>query len=135
MPLFGRRPKQVPRPSVELPPGEEVERAVSASLLQGKAELKGTLFMTGRRLVFEAKRGEARWMLVPYGEITSAGLYPWPGATMGMPSSRQQCLVVETAQGEQVWWDFGAKEEREWLPLVEEHVRDARPAPDAESGA
>ncbi len=122
MPLFGRKPKTLPPPSVELPTGEEVERSTRATLLFNKDAMKGVLHMTNRRLMFEAEKGDARWMIVPYSEITSAGLYAWPGASMGLPSSRQQCLVVETAKGEQVWWDFGEKEERAWLPLVRANI-------------
>ena len=127
MPIFRRAPKPPPPPSIELPTGEEVERATSATLLLGKQVMEGALHMTNRRLLFEAKRGDARWMIVPFDEIRSAGLYAWPGATMGRPSSRQQCLVVETTKGEQVWWDFGEKEERAWLPLVQQHAVAARP--------
>jgi hypothetical protein len=122
MPLFRRTPKPVAPPTVDLPSGEDVERGVKARLLYGKEQIKGTLHMTNRRLLFEAEKGETRWMIVPYDEITSAGLYPWPGATMGLPSSLRQCLVVQTAKGEQVWWDFGEKEEREWLPLVQAKI-------------
>ncbi|MEX2247580.1 MAG: GRAM domain-containing protein [Dehalococcoidia bacterium] len=134
MPLFGRKPKPPSPPSVELPAGEEIEQATRATLLQGKSAMSGKLYLTNRRLLFEAEKGEARWMIVPYSEVRSAGLYPWPGATMGAPRSRQQCLCVETAQGEQVWWDFGEKEERAWLPLVQAHIGVAEPAaepPDA----
>lgn len=135
MPLFRRAPKPVPRPSSELPSGEEVERGTSATLLQGKDAIKGTLFMTNRRLLFEAKKvkGDARWMVVPYEEARSAGLHRGPGATMGLPSSRKQCLFVETTKGEQVWWDFNEREEREWLPLVQAHIGRARA--EAEDGA
>jgi hypothetical protein len=119
MPLFGRKPKPLPPPSAGLPASEEVERATRATLLQDKQAMRGILHMTNRRLMFEAEKGDARWMIVRYEEITSAGLYPWPGAAMGIPSSRQQCLVVETTAGEQVWWDFGEKDERAWLPLVQ----------------
>jgi hypothetical protein len=116
VPFFGKKEqgtKPITPPSMDLPPGEEVERQTKATLLYGKQAMKGTLHMTNRRLLFEAQKGDAKWMSVPYAEVTSSGLYPWPGATMGMPSSRQQCLVVETAQGEQVWWDFGETDERE----------------------
>jgi hypothetical protein len=119
MPLFGRKAKPPPPPSEGLQPGEIVERATKATLLQGKQALDGVLHMTDRRLMFEAKKGDTRWMIVPYTEIASAGLFAWPGASMGLPSSRQQCLVVETTLGEQVWWDFGEKEERAWLPLLQ----------------
>ncbi|MDP9237068.1 MAG: GRAM domain-containing protein [Chloroflexota bacterium] len=122
MRLLRRKPKAVAPPSTELPAGEEVERATAATLLQGKSVLRGSLFLTNRRLLFEATKGDARWMSVPFAEIKSAGLYPWPRATLGAPSSRQQCLVVETARGEQVWWDFGERDEREWLPIVKQHV-------------
>jgi hypothetical protein len=53
---------------------------------------------------------------------------------MGMPSSRQQCLVVETRDGEQVWWDFGEKDERAWLPLVQQRVADAQPKDEEDRG-
>jgi len=122
MPIFKRTPKPASPPSVELPSGEEVERAVKATLLYGKQQIKGHLHMTNRRLMFEAEKGETRWMIVPYEEITSAGLYPWPGATMGLPSSLQQCLVVQTTSGEHVWWDFDERAEREWLPLVQAKI-------------
>jgi hypothetical protein len=122
MPLFGRKPKPLPPPSAELPSGEEVERAVRATLLYGKQQMKGVLHMTNRRLMFEAAKGNAKWMIVPYTDIRSAGLYPWPGAAMGRPSSQQQCLVVETSAGEQVWWDFNEKDERDWLPLVRARI-------------
>lgn len=131
MRLFGRKPTPLPPPSAELPSGEEVLRATKATLLYGKEAKAGVLHMTNRRLMFEAKKGDARWMIVPYDEMKSAGLFPWPGATMGRPSSRQQCLVVETAQGEQVWWDFGEKDEREWLPLVRERIPSAPAETDA----
>lgn len=122
LPFGNRAPKPPPPPSADLPAGEEVERATKATLLYGKEEKKGILHMTNRRLLFEAKKGEARWMSVPYDEILSAGLYRWPGAPMGLPSSKAQCLVIETEKGEQVWWDFNEKEEREWLPIVQSHL-------------
>jgi hypothetical protein len=122
MPIFKRKPKPPPPLSVELPPGEEVERATKATLLYTKQAIDGVLHMTNLRLMFEARKGDARWMIVPYDEMTKAGLYPWPGASMGQPRSRQQCLVVETTKGEQVWWDFGEKDEREWLPLVQAKI-------------
>jgi hypothetical protein len=135
MPLFGRKSKSEPTPpkppppiSIDLPPGEEVERGTAAELLQGKQSIKGTLFMTNRRLLFEAKKGDARWMVVPFDEVRATGLFPAPGMTMGMPSSRRQCLFVETTKGEQVWWDFAEKEEREWLPLVQQHLAAAQPS-------
>ncbi len=132
MPLFSRKPKPVAPPSSDLPSGEEVDRGVAATLLQGKDAIRGSLFLTNRRLLFEAKEGDARWLSVPFADIKSAGLYRWPGASMGRPSSRQQCLTIETAQGEQVWWDFADQEEQAWLPLVQERAAAAAAAPPAE---
>lgn len=129
MPIFRRKPKPPPPISVELPPGEQVERAVVAELLRGKTVMRGALFMTNCRLMFEAQRGDARWMIVPYDEVMSVGLYPAPNLHLGAPASRRQCLAIETTKGEQVWWDFGAKEEREWLPLVQAKAQAARPVP------
>jgi hypothetical protein len=126
MPLFGRKPKPLGPPSAELPAGEEVERATKATLLYGRDEKKGVLHMTNRRMMFEAAKGDSRWMIVPYTDIKAAGLYRWPGAPMGRPSSKQQCLVVETVQGEQVWWDFDEKSEQEWLPLVQAKIPPAQ---------
>ncbi len=122
MPLFGRKPKPLPPPSVDLPAGEEIERATKATLLYTRQAVDGVLHMTNRRLMFEARKGDAKWLIVPYAEVKSAGLYAWPGASMGRPSSRSQCLVLQTTDGEQVWWDFGEKEEREWLPLVQAKI-------------
>ena len=98
MPIFNRdrRPKPPPRVSVDLPAGEEVERGATAELMHGTSWVDGMLFMTNRRLMFEAKEGEARWMIVPYDEIASAGLHPAPGVPMGVPSNRRQCLCVVT---------------------------------------
>jgi hypothetical protein len=123
MRLFGRKPKPLRPPSVELPSGEEVERATKATLLYGKQTIKGILHMTNRRLLFEAEKGDTKWMVVPFDEVKSAGLFPAPGVTMGAPSGRRQLLAIETTKGEQVWWDFGEKEEREWVPLVQAKAR------------
>jgi hypothetical protein len=127
MPIFRRKPRPAPPISIELPSGEEVERAVAAELLRGRAVLRGALFMTNRRLMFEAERGDARWMIVPYGEVASAGLYAAPNPHLGGPPSRRQCLCVETTTGEQVWWDFDEQAEREWLPLVQAKVDATKP--------
>lgn len=137
MRIFGRKragqpPKPPQQPAFGMPPGEEVARSTRATLLHGKSAMQGTLFLTDRRLIFEAQKGDARYMVVPFTEVQSVGLYRWPGATMGRPSSRLQCLCVVTDKDEQVWWDFGEKEEREWLPLVQQGVAEARAAGNAE---
>src|SRR2546423_4149382 len=129
MPLFKRKPRPAPLiPADALKPGEEVERSVRATLLQGKAAMKGSLYMSNRRLLFQSEKGEARWLVVPFGEIKSTGLYPAPRVSMGAPGSLGQCLFIETDKGEQVWWDFGDEEERAWLPLVQERAKRAAAA-------
>ncbi len=130
MRLFGRKAAPVPPPSAGLPSGEEVERSVAATLIQGKSALQGALYLTNRRLLFEARTGEARWMIVPYADVKSAGLFPRPHVPMGRPSARGQCLVVETTDGEHVWWEFAARDEREWLPLVQQKAAAATAAAD-----
>jgi hypothetical protein len=141
MRIFGRKrepkdeppPKLLPPPTEGLKDGEVVERNVKATLLQGKQAMSGILHMTDRRLLFEADKGAARWMIVPYDEMTSAGIYPWQHTGFGGPSSRARCLVVETAAGEQVWWDFGDRE-KEWLPFVQEKIAAHKPAADEDGG-
>ncbi len=130
MRLFGRKAKPAPPLPADLPPGEEVERGVRAMLLYGKTAIKGSLYMTNRRLMFYADRAEARWLIVAYDEVKSAGLYPAPGAAMGMPTGRAQCLFVETTKGEQVWWDFGTEEERAWVTTVQGRAQAAAAAGD-----
>ena len=130
MPIFSRKPKPPPAISIELPSGEEIERAVSAELLRGKQVLQGALFMTNRRLMFEARSGDARWMIVPYDHVKAAGLYPEPNPHLGGAPSRRQCLCIETTSGEQVWWNFDDKDEREWLPLVQAKAKVVRDAAD-----
>jgi hypothetical protein len=120
-----RKPRpliQAKAPSTELPSGEEIERSVKATLLQGTEKIAGALYLTNKRLMFEAEKGEERWMIVPFEEIKEAGLYPWRHAPMGAPSSLRQCLFVQTEAGEQVWWDFDEQSEREWLPAVQGKV-------------
>jgi hypothetical protein len=117
---------QAPPPAAALAPGEEVRRSVRATLLQGKAHIDGHLYLTDRRLLFEAKKGEARYLVVPAQEVKAAGVYPAPGPTMGMPSSRRACLFVETTKGEHVWWDFTGADESEWLPDVRRLAESAR---------
>src|SRR5581483_9113268 len=80
------------------------------------------LYMTNRRLLFHAGKGDARWLIVPYGEVKSTGIYAAPTATMGAPGVRAHCLFIETTKGEHVWWDFHDDEERAWLPIVQERA-------------
>jgi hypothetical protein len=72
--------------------------------------------------MFEATSGDARWMVVPYDEVRSAGLH----RPMHARGVRGRCLVLETTKGEQVWWSFSEKEEEAWLPLVRQHAEAAR---------
>lgn len=118
------RPEQLLRakaPSVEMPSGETIERSIKATLLQGTAKVNGALYLTNRRLMFESEKGEARWMIVPFEEMREAGLYRWHHAPMGR-TSLNQCLCVVTTKGEQVWWDFDERAEREWVEVLQGRV-------------
>jgi hypothetical protein len=128
MPIFRRKPKETPPPSAPLPPDEKVERSTRASLLYGSETKKGNLYLTTRRIMFEAEKGDARWMVVPHDQMKAVGLYP-SRAGMGGSGARGQCLVVETDKNEQVWWDFDDREEREWLPLLQPRVKAPPPPP------
>jgi hypothetical protein len=131
MPLFRRTPKPAPPIPVDLPSGEACDRGIKATLIQGKAVIKGSLYLTNRRLMFYADRGEARWMTVPFDEVKSAGIYPAPRATMGAPGASAPSFFVETTKGEHVWWSFDQKTQGEWLPLVRERV-EAATAPETD---
>ena len=85
MPLFKRKPRPAPLiPDDALKPGEEVERSVRATLLQGKTAIKGGVYMTNRRLLFQAEKGEARWLVVPYDEISRRTMLRLGGWSRGM---------------------------------------------------
>jgi hypothetical protein len=117
---------------MDLPSGEEIERSEKATLLHGTAKIPGRLYMTNRRLIFQADKGEAKWMIVPYTEVREAGLYRWHHAPMGR-SSLNQCLCLVTTKGEQVWWDFDEQAEREWLPALQSHLESSRPRAEDDS--
>ena len=129
MPLFKRKARPAPPiPPDALKSGEEVERSARATLLQGKTAINGGLYMTNRRLLFHAEKGDARWLIVPYDEIKSSGIYAAPRTAMGAPGVRAHCLFVETTKDEHVWWDFADDEERAWLPIVQERSKSASAA-------
>lgn len=122
MPLFRRKPKPPPTLDIDLPPGEVYERGARATMLQGKTPMRGTLYMTDRRLLFQAEKGEARWLSVPFDEVRSAGLYAPPRVTMGAPGGGALSLFIETTKGEHVWWSFDRKEQNAWLAIVRERA-------------
>jgi hypothetical protein len=132
VPLFKRKPKAPPALIIDLPQGELCERGVQATLLQGKTAMRGALYMTNRRLMFQATKGDARWLVVPFDEVKSAGVYPAPRATMGAPGASARSLFIETTKGEHVWWSFDAKEQDAWLPTVRERAEAAAKARDGE---
>lgn len=129
MPIFRRAPKPAPPIPAELPSGEEVERSIRATLIQGKATMKGSLYLTSRRLMFHGERGNARWLVVRFDEVKSAGVYPAPRATMGAPGASPRALFIETTRGEHVWCAFDQKAQDEWLPIIRDRVTSAQ-APD-----
>lgn len=113
---------------VDLPPGEECERGIKATLLQGKATLKGSLYLTNRRLMFYSDRGDARWLVVPFDEVTSAGIYPAPRVAMGAPGASRRALFIETTRGEHVWCSFDQHAQDEWLAVIRDRAAAAKPA-------
>jgi hypothetical protein len=126
MRLFRRTPKPPVVPTIELPGGETADRNTRATLIQGKQALKGALLLTPTRLLFEADRGDARWLSVPFAEVKASGIYPAPQGTIGRPlSTRQKCLFIETTSGEHVWYAFDQKAQAEWLALVQARAREA----------
>ena len=135
MPLFKRKPhrptNRLPAPDMDLPDGEAIEYSEKATLLHGTDKVPGALYMTNRRLIFQAQKGEAKWMIVPYTEVREAGLYRWHHAPMGR-TSLNQCLCLVTTKGEQVWYDFNEDAERAWLPLLQAHLEASGPAEPAE---
>ena len=133
MRLFRRKPRPAPPLPIDLPAGEACDRSLRATLLHGKATIKGSLYLTNRRLMFYADRGEARWLIVPFDEVKGSGIYPAPRVAMGAPGAAAEALFVETTKGEHVWWTFAPGEERAWLPLVQERAQAAASAHDADS--
>jgi hypothetical protein len=130
--VFKRKAQPPPSLPTELPVDESYERGAAATLFQGKATIRGTLFMTSRRLMFQAAKGEARWLIVPFDEVQRSGIYPAPRPTIGAPRAGQPALFIETTKGEHVWWSFDRKEQDAWLPLIQERGRVANATIDAE---
>ena len=123
MPIFSRKPKSGPELPIQLPIGERCERAVRATLTQGKQSVAGALYLTNRRLMFYAAKGEARWLTVPFEEVKSAGVYASPRGHIGVPQAGGPALFVETTKGEHIWLNFDRKEQDVWLPEVRERVK------------
>ena len=88
------------------------------------------MYLTSRRVMFHAAKGEARWLIVPFDEVEKSGVFPAPRLTMGAPRAGQPALFIETTKGEHVWLSFDRKEQDSWLPIIQERVRAA--AADAE---
>ena len=58
-----------------------------ATLTQAKSSLAGALYMTNRRLMFDAAKGDARWLIIPFDEVKTAGVYPSPRGQIGAPQA------------------------------------------------
>ena len=122
MPIFRRAPKPAPPIPADLPAGEECDRSLRATLLQGKTAIKGSLYLTNRRVMFYADRGDARWLIVPFGEVRNCGVFPAPRAAMGAPGASPRALFIETTSGEHVWYSFDQKAQDEWLALIRDRT-------------
>ena len=128
MPIFSRKPKAPPELPVQLPIGERCDRAVRATLTQGKQSMAGALYLTNRRLMFYAAKGEARWLTVPFDEVKTAGVYPSPRGHIGAPGAGGPALFVETTNGEHVWFAFDRKAQDAWLADVRKRAEEAAAA-------
>jgi hypothetical protein len=133
MPIFSRKPKPPPELPVQLPIGERCDRATRATLTQGKQTMSGALYMTNQRLMFYASKGEARWLVVPFGEVKSAGVYPSPRGHVGAPQAGGPALFIETTKGEHIWLAFDRKEQDAWLADVRKRAEEAAAATEDEA--
>lgn len=125
MPIFSRKRKPPPELPVQLPIGERCDRAVRATLTQAKQSLGGALFLTNRRLMFYASKGEARWLVVPFDEVKTAAVYPSPRGHIGAPQAGGPALFIETTKGEHIWFGFDRKEQDAWLADLKKRVEEA----------
>ena len=131
MPIFSRKPKPPPELPIQLPIGERCDRAVRATLTQAKQSVGGALYLTNRRLMFYAAKGEARWLVVPFDEVKTAAVYASPRGHIGAPQVGGPALFVETTKGEHIWFAFDRKEQDAWLADVKKRVQEtAEPAED-----
>lgn len=74
--------------------------------------------MTNRRLIFEADRGDARWLIVPLDEVAHARSY------RTLASAGFQ-LWVETTKGEQVPFSMSRRDAESWAEAIDEVRRRA----------
>lgn len=111
LPLPGRRRKEAPACNAPLETGEAIIRAQRCVLIYGRERKPGALHLTSRRLVFEADRGDARWLIVPRDEISSAGAYRLraPGAFH---------LWIRTAKGEEVVFALSRRDAEAWAEAI-----------------
>ena len=128
MPIFSRKPKVPPELPIQLPIGERCDRAVRATLTQAKQSMAGSLFLTNRRLMFYASKGEARWLVVPFDEVKTAAVYASPRGHIGAPQAGGPALFIETTKGEHIWLAFDRKEQDAWLLDVKKRVEEAAAA-------
>ncbi len=124
MPLRWPWPRREPNPppcNAPLSEGEAVLRGQPCALQYGRERKRGVLHLTNRRLIFEAERGDARWLIIPLDEVARAAAY----RDMASTAFR---LWVETTQGEQAPFLMPRRDAESWARAIDE----ARKPPEAE---
>ncbi len=105
-----------PSCNAPLADGEAVLRGQRCVLVYRRERKRGALHLTNRRLMFEADRGDARWLIIPLDEISRAGAYRAPASTAYQ-------LWVETTKGEQAPFAMSRRDAEAWAQAIEDARR------------
>lgn len=102
-----------PSCNAPLAEGETILRGQRCVLVYGRERKRGALHLTVHRLIFEADRGDARWLIIPLEEVARAGAY------RALALTGYQ-LWVETADGEHAPFAMSRRDAEVWARAVEE---------------
>lgn len=108
-----RRRPSTPACNAPLVEGETILRGQWCVLVYGRERKPGVLHLTDRRLIFEADRGDARWLIIPLDEVSRAGAYRALGSTGYQ-------LWIETANGEHAPFAMSRRDAEAWVRAVED---------------
>jgi hypothetical protein len=107
-----RRRTEQPPCNAPLAEGETILRGQRSVLVYGRERKRGALHLTTRRLIFEADRGGARWLIIPLEEVARAGAYRSPGSAACQ-------LWIETTKGEQAPFAMSRDQAQSWVEAIE----------------
>jgi hypothetical protein len=107
-----RRRTGPPPCNAPLAEGETVVRGQRCTLLYGRERKRGVLHLTDRRVIFQAERGDARWLIIPLEDVARAGAYRTPGGAAFQ-------LWVETANGEHAPFAMARADAQAWAKAIE----------------